>query len=237
MGKLFKFGLESDVERDSWIKKTLSAIPAGSRILDAGAGERRFEKYCKHLKYISQDFGEYNGIGDRTGLQVGSWNQSGLDIVSDITNIPEPNESFDAILCSEVFEHIKNPIEAIKELSRLLKKGGVLILTAPFTSGTHFAPYHFFVGFSKYFYKAHLETNNFEILEIVEWGSYFEFLATETRRTPFMVKKYSKKFFLPIVYFAAIIFLVALHLVNSFDSHSGEFMCYGHFVVAKKKLI
>ena len=73
-------------------------MPKGARILDAGAGERRFQNYCSHLEYVSQDFGEYAGGGDVLGLQTGSWDNEGLDIVSDITSIPVGDASFDCIL-------------------------------------------------------------------------------------------------------------------------------------------
>lgn len=32
-----------------------------------------------------------------------------LDIISDIASIPREDESFDAEMCTEVFEHIVNP--------------------------------------------------------------------------------------------------------------------------------
>jgi SAM-dependent methyltransferase len=108
--------------RERWLKKTLRKIPKGKKILDAGAGELQYKKYCEHLKYTSQDFAEYNGEGNTSGLQMGSWDNTKLDIVSDITSIPVANASFDAIMCVEVFEHIPKPIDAIKEFSRILKK-------------------------------------------------------------------------------------------------------------------
>jgi ubiquinone/menaquinone biosynthesis C-methylase UbiE len=141
--KIIKIGTDNDKNRVEWLRKTLKSIPSGLRILDAGAGEKRFKDFCSHLDYVSQDFAQYNGEGDKTGLQMGKWDQANLDIVSDITSMPEPDESFDAILCTEVFEHIPDPISAIKEFSRLLKRGGRLIITAPFCCGTHFAPYYF----------------------------------------------------------------------------------------------
>ena len=108
--------------RETWVANALKQLPAGARILDAGAGECPHRKACSHLVYVSQDFGKYQGAGDGRGLQTGKWDRSGIDIVSDITAIPEADQSFDAILCTEVFEHIPEPIAALKEFSRLLKQ-------------------------------------------------------------------------------------------------------------------
>ena len=126
-------------------------MPAGSRILDAGAGELRYKPLCSHLEYVSQDFAQYNGQGDGVGLQMGNWDQTHLDIVCDITQIPEPDQSFDVIMCIEVFEHLPDPLAALREFNRLLKSGGWLIITAPFNSLTHFAPYHFYTGLTNIF--------------------------------------------------------------------------------------
>src|SRR5882762_10617161 len=76
-------GNRNESARVAWLEETLKQIPAGARILDAGAGERRFETLCAHLDYVAQDFGQYDGKGDQVGLQTGSWHQSNLDIVSD----------------------------------------------------------------------------------------------------------------------------------------------------------
>src|SRR5262245_62187810 len=97
-------GTHNERTRVAWIERTLKRIPAGARILDAGAGQRQFKRFCGHLQYVAQDFAQYDGRGDGLGLQTGAWDQAGLDIVSDITSIPEPDRSFDAIMCTEVFE-------------------------------------------------------------------------------------------------------------------------------------
>ncbi len=167
-------GTQNEANRMKWVEKTLKEVPHGSRILDAGAGELKYKQYCSHLDYVSQDFAQYDGTGDGAGLQTGQWNQTKLDIVSDITEIPEEDGSFDAILCIEVFEHLPEPVKALREFSRLLKSGGHLILTAPFCSLTHFAPYHFYSGFNRYFYQEHLSEFNFEIKKIDANGNYFE---------------------------------------------------------------
>jgi ubiquinone/menaquinone biosynthesis C-methylase UbiE len=147
---MFNVGTTNESERVAWIENSLKKIPAGLTLLDAGAGESQFKKFCTHLTYIAQDFGQYTGEGE-TGLQTGTWDNSKLDIVSDITAIPLENNAVDAIMCTEVMEHIPDAVAAIKEFARLVKPGGYLLITAPFASVTHFAPYHFASGFNRFF--------------------------------------------------------------------------------------
>ena len=52
-------------------------------------------------------------------------------VVDDITHSRLPERSFDLILCTEVVEHIADSARAIAEMHRLLKPGGVLILSTP----------------------------------------------------------------------------------------------------------
>jgi len=160
----------NEENRQAWLKKVIKVLPQGIRILDAGAGELRNRSLCSHLAYVSQDFCQYKGNSGgapNEGLQSKSWDTSRIDLVCDITAIPEPDASFDAILCSEVLEHIPDPPKALDEFSRLLKPGGKLILTAPFASLVHFAPFHYCSGFSRYWYEYHLTLRGFEIKELM----------------------------------------------------------------------
>lgn len=221
-------------KRIEWVITQLQALPEGIRLLDAGAGTQQFRKYCSHLNYIAQDFAAYVPSTDVVGLQNDEWNYGKLDIISDITNIPEPDASFDAILCSEVLEHLPDPNAALKEFSRLLKKDGILIVTAPFCSLTHQAPYFFSTGFSKFYYQHCLDSLGFENIDTATNGTYFEYLAQEARRVNSTSKKYTGK---GLNIFQKIITTLFIRLLASKakkDKGSEELLCYGYFVKARK---
>lgn len=232
--ELDRIGKDNDQNRERWIIEKLGCIKKGKKILDAGAGELRFKPYCRHLEYTSQDFCQYDGSG-KSGLQTGTWDTSQIDIVSDIVDIPVQNDSFDAILCSEVLEHIKNPILAIKEFSRILKTGGELILTAPFCSLTHFAPFHYCTGFSIYWYREVLKESNLIIQEETCNGNYFSYLAQELRRLESVGIMYSNYELLPRDKQLITNTLGLLERMNDSNNESGELLCYGWQVVAIKQ--
>ena len=227
-------GSKNEATRNVWLEQTLGALLSGLRILDAGAGEQANKKWCKHLEYVSQDFGQYDGTGNEKGLQMEKWDYSKLDIVSDITHIPEPDDSFDVVMCTEVFEHLPEPILAIKEFNRLLKTGGILILTAPFCSLTHFAPYHYYSGYNRYFYEKLLTENNLKIVELVSNGNFFEYIAQEIQRIQSIAMRYTCD--KPNVFerYAMRFALKMLERFSGKDQGSDELLCFGYHVLAKK---
>ena len=131
---MFQVGTTNEAFRVGWIEKALQKIPPSLTILDAGAGECQFRKFCGHLKYVAQDFGKYHGDGT-VGLQTQTWDNSRLDVVSDIAHMPMADRSVDAIMCTEVLEHIPDPQAALREFGRLVKPGGYLLVSVPIMGG------------------------------------------------------------------------------------------------------
>lgn len=163
--------------RDKWVQSKAANMPAGSRVLDIGAGTCPYRSLFSHCDYRAHDFKQY------TGVKLGGTSDYGkIDYESDINHIPVPDSSFDAILCTEVLEHAPEPIEALREMSRILKPGGRLLLTAPLGSGLHQLPFHYYGGFTPEWYKLFCERFGFAIKEIMPNGGFFKLLAQECAR-------------------------------------------------------
>jgi ubiquinone/menaquinone biosynthesis C-methylase UbiE len=228
-------GTQNLTNREAWLEHTLANIPSGQRMLDAGAGELRYKQFCAHLDYVSQDFAQYDGQGDTKGLQTGKWDQSKLDVVSDITNIPELSESFDAVMCIEVLEHLPDPIRALRELTRLIRPRGTLIIAAPFCSLTHFAPYFYHTGYSRYFYEYWLGELGFEI-EDMQWnGNFFEYLAQELLRLPWVGEKYASMRMTLLEQNAINIVVGLLNRLSQNNNGSEQLLAYGLHIRARKR--
>jgi len=233
---LFPF-LDNEKKRKSWVKKQLEAIPQGENILDAGAGECQYKHLCNHLKYVSQDFCSYDGKGNDEGLQTRTWDTSQVDITCDIEHIPLEDSSYDNILCTEVIEHIPHPDRAIKEFSRILKQNVRLILTAPFCSQTHFAPYHYHTGFNSYWYEKILQEYGFTIMECSYNGNFFDYICQELVRIPLVIKKYSPLSYLGFTFYLLIIPLVMLlTAVSRLAPGTERQLCFGYHIIAKKTI-
>jgi SAM-dependent methyltransferase len=119
---------------NDFVEKVAASLPPGTSLLDAGAGECVYKKYFAHCNYKSVDL----GIGEP------NWNYSRLDYVAPLHELPIEDESFDAILCTQVLEHLQKPTESVKEMYRVLRSGGHLFVTAPMAHNEHQIPYDFF---------------------------------------------------------------------------------------------
>ena len=211
--------------RDKWIAKESIKIDNNSNVLDIGAGGCPYRSNFNHTNYKTHDFVQLNPN------QIQQIGYGKIDYVSDILEIPVDNASFDAVICTEVIEHVPYPIEVIKEISRLLKKNGVLLITAPLQSGLHQEPFHFYGGFTKYWYSKFLTENGFKIIEIIPNGSIFTTLISNLFTLVKQCFEYliQGKLFIKLVSFLLLIFLLPLSLMLLIPLHICEnlFQDYG----------
>jgi len=158
--------------RRQWVARQAARLPAGARVLDVGAGTGQYRSLFSHCAYLAQDLGkDPQTIGQYTLL----------DFECDVLDIPAADGSFDAILCTEVLEHVPEPIRAVHELARLLRPGGTLLLTAPLLSIPHQEPYHFYGGYTEHWYRRFLDEAGCDVVEIAPNQGFFSLYSDFTQ--------------------------------------------------------
>jgi SAM-dependent methyltransferase len=162
--------------RDRWIAEQAARVPAGSKVLDVGAGSAPYRALFAHCDYKTQDFSQLRD----DQLRYGGY--APIDVVSDANAIPVPDASFDVIICTEVLEHVPEPIAVVREFGRIVAPGGCLILTAPLGSGIHQEPYHFYGGYTPYWYQRFLQEAGFDSVAITANAGTLRHVAQETIR-------------------------------------------------------
>jgi SAM-dependent methyltransferase len=134
--------------------------------LDFGCGSKPYRSLFKVEKYVGLDMQE-------TGHSHVNEN---IDFFYDGKKIPFADNHFESIFTSEVFEHIFNLDEILKELHRVLKVNGHILITAPFVWDEHEAPYDF-ARYTSYGLKNLMERNGFKIISLEKTSSFIEVIA------------------------------------------------------------
>jgi len=231
---IFNFNV---VERDAWVARQAAGLSSGSRVLDAGAGSCPYRALFSHCDYKTQDFTSLQD-DQLSGGEYGS-----IDYVCDITSIPVEDGSFDAVLCSEVIEHVPDPEAVMAEFARILGPGGRLILTAPLGSGIHQEPYHFYGGYTPFWYDKVLSENGFSDIRVQANGGSLKAFAQEALRfmqmtmpfagvLPLLVSLIWLPFWLLLFPLLAGVVPVAAHLLDRFDRQ--QHFTVGYFITAAK---
>ncbi len=105
------------------------------KILDVGGGTR----FMKRMKIFESLFAHV----DYKTLDVSA--DYHPDIIGDIHAIPMEDSSVDGIICRSVLEHVERPADAVREMYRILRPGGLVFVQVPSTY-----PYHARTGFGAY---------------------------------------------------------------------------------------
>ena len=94
------------------------------KIADLGCGRGR------HAEYFTKRGFSVTGV-DISQEALNQVNPIVKTVLADATNLPFEDGEYDAVLCSEVLEHLAEPIDCVKEVHRVLKPGGVAVFTSP----------------------------------------------------------------------------------------------------------
>jgi SAM-dependent methyltransferase len=99
------------------------------------------------------------------------------DVTGDLTEIPISDSQLDGVVLTEVLEHCKDPVRALAEVHRVLRPGGLLLVTSPFIWSWHGTnSYSDYWRFTRQGWELLLENFSDVSIEPCEWteeGSMF----------------------------------------------------------------
>jgi SAM-dependent methyltransferase len=114
-------------EYQDFLDAKMALIAEMPSVFDIGSSEP-FSKWLEPYKPLFAEVVYQSFDNDPT---------TGATVVGDIHSIPLPDNSVDAIICSSVLEHVRDPLRAMEEMRRILKPGGRMIFFVP-----SIYPYH-----------------------------------------------------------------------------------------------
>jgi SAM-dependent methyltransferase len=151
---------------DNSLDAFIADLPPGGFVLDAAAGESRHRPLFQQQRYVGVDL----AVGDL------NWNYGRLDALANLERLPFPDASFSAAISIVTLEHLPEPLQALREVRRVLKPGCPLLLVAPQLWEVHQAP-HDYYRYTRYGLEYLLKQAGFAELWIEPIGGYFTLLA------------------------------------------------------------
>lgn len=149
---------------DEFQTRQIARLPSRSQVLDLGG--------TRILKRGQFDIGRYD-------MQVVYANLSTSkrpDVQADAANVPFRDSCFDAVICSELLEHVPAPLAVLGEVHRVLKVGGRVLISVPFLYPIHADPYDYGRYTDTYWVKE-LDRIGFTILALEKQGLYWSVLV------------------------------------------------------------
>jgi SAM-dependent methyltransferase len=191
---------------------------AGS-VLDIGAGRDYFRTQAPNTveKWTSLDY---------------NFRTDSIDINASALDLPIKNACMDCVLLADVLEHLTNPEKAIGEIHRVLKNGGLALISAPFFLNLHEEPHDYF-RFSKFGLKEVFERNGFEVVTLERTCGVISTMGYWITAALTKVFCFSSVMIRPVLFINKIFqILVLIPLDQVFDKR-GRF-AQGHIMIVKK---
>ena len=140
------------------------------RLLDVGCGMKPYESL------LTQRESRYYGTDWPVTMEGSYGGSTRADFFSDSMVLPFPEGTFDTIVSTQVLEHVRQPEIVIREMARVLKPSGILILSAPMTWPLHEEP-HDYYRYTLHGLRHLLEEADFEILDEIPRGNNWTTMA------------------------------------------------------------
>lgn len=196
-------------------------------IMDFGCGSKPYASLFETSKYVGVDF---NGKGHQHNFEA-------VDVYYDGHQLPFEDNRFDNIFSTEVFEHVFNLEEMLKEINRVMKPNGKILITCPFSICEHEMP-NDYARYSSYGLKDLLQRNGFEVMIFEKLGSAWQTMAQMF--ISYVHFHFTRRFFgrIPIVRTILNLLITTvlnyLSIVLNWIMPKGEDLYLNNLVIAKK---
>lgn len=153
----------------------------GKKLLDAGCGTGWFSK-------VASDHGALvtsMDLGENLLAEVAKKCDT-TRVIGSILEIPFESNAFDVVVSSEVIEHTPDPYKALHEIYRVLKPGGIMVLSTP----------------NRFWYWTLWIANTFKLRPyqgFENWSGYFQ-LKKEVQKTGFLIEQRRGVHIIPFVH-------------------------------------
>ncbi|MEX5215252.1 MAG: methyltransferase domain-containing protein [Nitrospiraceae bacterium] len=153
---------------DEFYMHHAAQLKPGSRVLDLGGqkapkrGRFDIERYDVRVRYANLSAAHRP------------------DVQTDASALPFKEESFDAVICAEMVEHVADPMRVMHEVHRVLRRRGILLMTVPFLFPIHEDPYDY-CRYTDHYWRENLERIGFEDMAIEAQGLFWSVVVDMTR--------------------------------------------------------
>lgn len=192
--------------------------------VDVGCGRAKYKNLIK--KYANTYITVDNASSD---VQFEN-PETKPDVISDVLSMPFKENTFDTVICTEVLEHVEDPLALMREISRILKKDGNAIVSSGWIAAYHQEPKDYW-RFSPDTYQLLCDKSNLELVELHKQGGLFTSLLYLIRRNIDLNTVFLKKVRLSLGRINIMIELLAEQMDKMFVTEDAA----GHLIIARKK--
>jgi len=158
--------------RESILIKNIKKFFKKGKVLDAGFGNGSLSLRVAKNNYEITGIDLSEKFVEHVSEKIKNFKNIKIE-QGDITNLKFNNETFDAIFCGEILEHIENDDTAIKELFRVLTPGGLVFISVPanpklWDKSDTWASHH--RRYTKKSLNSLLTNNKFKVKKMHYWG-------------------------------------------------------------------
>lgn len=189
------------------------------RVLDIGAGNfPRYKNLFKFDEYVRMDIKSSENI----------------DVVGSIEHIPSPDNAFDSIVCTQVLGDIYDVERAFGELYRVLRRGGVILITESLFDPLHDEPNDFW-RFTEHGLRRLAENAGFEVRLLERRGGYWSVMAQMKARYWIERLHANGKWFSRLLSFTLKMLGSWARFLDSVDkSRANGLFTHGYILIARK---